>query len=323
MSVEYFEYVLGDDRLTTYPINRNDLWQYYTKARNSFWTPDEINIRDELDHFTNKLTTHEQHFVKHVLAFFAASDGIVNVNLAERFKKDVKILEAGYFYDFQIMMENIHAETYSNLLESIISSPTERDRLFNAIKTIPSVSKMSDYMMKTISSDAPFPKRLLRMACVEGIFFSGCFCAIYWLQSRGLMPALGQSNELISRDEGLHTMFALYLYTLLKPEYKLQPDEIVEIFVDAVEFASQFINEALPVDLPEMNSRLMLDYIKSQADILVSLIDHKPIYGVKHQFAFMDQINMDNVTNFFERRVTNYSKTTKVEAKGEEISFDF
>lgn len=298
----------ADSRLTTFPIFRPSLWSYYQDAYKCFWTPEEISVSTDVSHYESKLTQGERHFVKYVLAFFAASDGIVNLNLARRFKKDVKILEAGYFYDYQIMMENIHAHTYSILLDAIIPSKIEKEYLLNAITTMPVIKKMSNYMFRCIDSDEPFAKRLLRMACVEGIFFTGCFCAIYWLQNRGLMPALGHSNELIARDEALHTMFAMFLYTLLDDRFKLTQDEIYAIIREAVELAKEFIREALPNGLSGMNADLMSAYIECQADNLVTLIDLPPIYGSKHDFGFMEQINLKNRTNFFERRVSEYSK---------------
>jgi ribonucleotide reductase beta subunit family protein with ferritin-like domain len=257
------------------------------------------------------------------LAFFAASDGIVNLNLAERFKKDIGILEATYFYDFQMMMENVHAQTYSLLLETIIPDSKERADLLNAIETIPVIAKMSQYMFKCIQSDAPLPERLLRMACVEGLFFTGCFCAIYWLQSRGLMPGLGMSNELIARDEGLHTMFAMFLYTLIEPQYKLNQAQVAAILTEAVDLAKEFILDALPNGLRSMNAQLMTDYIQCQADNLATLIDMNPIYGSTHDFPYMEQINLSNRTNFFERRVTEYGRKTEAEADDSAITDDF
>ncbi len=216
--------------------------------------------------------------------------------------------DATCFYNFQMAMEDIHAHTYSILINDIIPSRAERDRLTNAITTMPVITKMTEYMHRCIASDAPLPERLLRMACVEGIFFSGCFCVIYWFQSRALMPALGHTNELIAIDEGLHTAFALYLYTLVKEKNKLSPGHVRGIFTEAVEIATEFINDALPTGLTEMNAALMTEYIQCQADNLVTLIDIDPIYNVKHNFPFMDQINFINRTNFFERRVSDYSK---------------
>lgn len=306
-----FELIPEDSRLTTFPICRPEVWAWYKDAQRCFWTVEEINVSNDVIQYATKLTKGEQRFVKHILAFFAASDGIVNLNLAKRFKDDVKILEAGYFYDFQIMMENIHAEMYSILLEAIIPSKTERDELLTAAVTMPIIKEMSDYMFKCINSGAKFGDRLLRMACVEGIMFTGCFCAIYWLQNRGLMPALGHSNELIARDEALHTMFAMFLYNMTLE--KLTEEEVVEIVCEAVVLAKKFITDALPNNLPEMNAQLMGDYIECQADNLVALININPIYGTKHNFHFMEQINLTNRSNFFERRVADYSKVARAD----------
>lgn len=300
-----------DKRLTTFPIARPEIFRWYETAIKCYWTPDEIVFDDDRAHFQNKLTAGERHFVTHVLAFFAASDGIVNLNLASRFKNDIPILEVGYFYDFQIAMENIHAHTYSILLDKIIANAGERQKLLTAIRTMPVIKKMSDYMFHCIDSNEPFGARLLRMACVEGIFFQGCFCAIYWLQSRGLMPALGQSNELIARDEGLHTYFALFLYkNLTKP---LGGAVVERIFREAVDLASEFIDAALPVRLPEMNADLMKEYIQCCADNLLTLIDRPVIFRAKQRFHYMDQINMKNKTMFFERKVSEYAKKSTVE----------
>lgn len=312
-----------DSRLTTFPISRPALWAYYKDAYKCFWTVEEISPSVDVSHYETKLSQGEKRFVKHVLAFFAASDGIVNMNLAKRFKKDIPILEAGYFYDFQIMMENVHAHTYSILLDAIIPGKAEKERLLNAIQTMPVIKKMSDYMFKCIQSDAPFAERLLRMACVEGIFFTGCFCAIYWLQNRGLMPALGHSNELIARDEALHTMFAMFIYTMLEQNFKLPCDRVYAIFREAVDLAKEFITEALPTGLSEMNANLMIPYIECQADNLITLIDFPPLYRSKHNFHFMEQINLTNRTNFFERRVSEYSKAQSADEGEFTIKTDF
>lgn len=312
-----------DSRLTTFPIARPELFAWYEDASKCYWTVQEVSTSKDVSDYETKLTAGEKHFVKHVLAFFAASDGIVNLNLAKRFKKDIKILEANYFYDFQIAMENVHAHTYSILLDAIIPSKAERVKLLNAIQTMPIITKMSQYMFQCIDSKAPFAERLLRMACVEGIFFTGCFCAIYWLQNRGLMPALGHSNELIARDEALHTMFAMFLYTMISPEYKLSREKVYEIFTEAVELAKEFIREALPTGLSEMNAELMIPYIECQADNLVTLIDLPPIYNSKHDFHFMEQQNLTNRTNFFERRVSEYAKAASADKGDFDVTMDF
>jgi ribonucleotide reductase beta subunit family protein with ferritin-like domain len=242
----------------------------------------------------------------------------VNVNLAKRFKEDVPIIEVEMFYDFQMMMENIHAETYSLQLETIVNDVAKRDRLLNALNTIPSIRALTDWMKNCIESHENFAKRLLMMACAEGIFFSGCFCAIYWLQNNGLMPGLGHANELIARDEGLHTRFALHLYNMIEPAHKLSCAQIHSLFGEAVKLAKEFTNDALPEPLAEMNADLMSKYIESVADNLLCMIDVPILYGTKNPFAFMNQINFDNRTNFFERRVSEYAKPKSAENEKED-----
>jgi ribonucleotide reductase beta subunit family protein with ferritin-like domain len=268
-------------------------------------------MSEDVDHFKNKLSPQMQHCVKTILAFFAASDGIVNINLAKRFKEDIPILEANYFYDYQIMMENVHAHMYSLLLDSIVPDAVERDQLLNAVTTMPMITKMSQYMFKCIDSDAPLSERLLRMACVEGIFFTGCFCIIYLFQQKGLMPGLGQSNELIARDEALHTMFALFMYMSMDSQFYLSNERVYEIVTEAVDIAIEFVHTLLPEGFAFMNANLMIPYVQCCADNLLTLIEVPALYKTKHDFKFMDQINMDNRGNFFERRVSEYGKVTK------------
>jgi ribonucleotide reductase beta subunit family protein with ferritin-like domain len=313
----------GDSRLTTFPIVRHDMFAWYEDATSCFWTVNEVSPTQDISDYATKLSPGERQFVDHVLAFFAAADGIVNINLAERFRKDIDILEVRYFYDYQIMAENVHAHTYSILLDAIIPAAADRARLLNAAKTVPVVADMSDYMKACASSDEPFAARLLRMACVEGIFFTGCFCAIYWLSQRGVMPALAHSNELIARDEALHTMFAMFLYTRLKAECKLSAEDIVRIVTEAVELAKKFVIGSLPSGLAGMNATLMSTYIECQADNLVALIDVPPIYGAACPFNFMDQQNMRNRTNFFERRVSEYMKTQQPDVGDFDVATDF
>ena len=310
-----------DARLTTFPIFRKGLWDYYTDAKRCFWDVGEVSLSQDTIHYKSKLSPDMRHFVDHVLAFFAASDGIVNLNIAARFKKDIPVLEAGYFYDFQVAMENIHAQMYSLLLDTIIQDAKHRQKLLNAIQEMPVIKAIAEFMFKCIRSEASYAERLLRMACIEGILFTGCFCAIYWLQSRGLMPGLGQSNELIARDEALHTMFAMYVYTLL--DVKLSSAEITDIVTEAVTLASEFIRAALPVGMPEMNADLMINYIKSQADNLIFLIDQPPIYNARHSFHFMDQQNQTNRVNFFERRSTDYAKPVSADKQVYEVAENF
>ena len=320
--MEYFDQVEGDKRLTTLPIARQNVFSYYQDAYRSYWTPEDIDFSQDMIHYTNKLSNREKHFVDYVLAFFASSDQLVNMNLAARFKQDVPMVDAGYFYDFQIMVENIHAHTYSVQLDTVIPDTAKRTYLLNAINNIPIIGEMSKYIIATMDSTEPLPVRLLRMACVEGVFFTGCFCVIYWLQSKGLMPGLAHANELISRDEALHTLFALYLYTIIKPEHKISTEKVYAVFSEAVDIAARFIEVALPVDLPEMNQTLMLKYIKNSADNLLMRIDVAPLYNVKHEFPFMNQINLLNRTNFFERRVSEYSKPTHSDKVSFEVNYD-
>lgn len=305
----------GDRRLTFFPISRPGLFQYYKDAQRSFWTPEEIDFSKDREHYDTRLTPGQRRFVDHVLAFFAASDKIVNMNLAKRFKEDVPIIEAEAFYDIQMAIENVHAETYALQLDTIVTDTKRKNELLDSLNKIPSIKAMTDWMFACMSSDESFAKRLLRMACVEGIFFSGCFCAIYWLQNKGgLMPGLGHANELIARDEGLHTMFALFLYTMLDADAKPSQAEVHDIFDAAVQIAKTFIISALPEPLPEMNAALMSSYIEYVADNLLSLIDIKPLYGTKNPFPFMEQLNLENRTNFFERRVSEYSKPQSSDA---------
>lgn len=295
-----------DSRLTAYPIGRQSIWNYYTKARNSFWVVNEINFADDRVHYLTRLNDGERLFVDHVLAFFAASDRIVNINIVERFRQDIPILEVQYFYDFQLAMEDIHAETYALQLETIVDSQASRERLLDAINTMPIVKVMTKWMFDTIESDLPFGERLIRMACVEGIFFTAMFCAIYWLQNRGLMPGMGHANELISRDEALHTEFAIHLYSLCSE--KLTTECVHKTVDDAVTIAKQFAEVSLPTGLVEMNSTLMGKYIECVADNLMVMMGVPAKYKSKNPFAFMDQLNFDNRTNFFERRPSEYSK---------------
>ncbi len=311
-----------DSRLTTFPIFRKDIWQWYETAYRSFWITEEVSLSRDIADFEG-LSSKEQKFIKHILAFFAASDGIVNINLAERFRQEITILEAKYFYDFQIMMENVHAQMYSILLDTLISDTREKEQLLNSVKTIPVIEKMAAYMFECINSQAMFAERLLKMACVEGIFFAGCFCAIYWLQNKGKMPGLAHSNELIARDEGLHTMFALFMYKKIILAQTPSPDRVKKIMIEAVDIAKEFICDALPYELAEMNSNLMSKYIESRADDIMTLVDGDAIYGSPNPFHFMENINLQNKTNFFERRVSEYSKTSISDKSEFDTNFDF
>lgn len=308
MQISPFRKLPSDSRMTTTPIGRPALWKLYQKALRCFWTTGEVKLARDPSDYATKLSFGQKHAVKIVHGFFATADKIVNVNIVDRFRPEIDIFEVTYFYNFQTSMEDIHAHMYSLILDSIGISSAERAELADAVRCIPVVAKMIDYMNKIIDSDRNIAARLLMMACVEGIFFTGCFCIIYWLGSLGLMPGLVQANELIARDEGLHTKFALMLYTMVEPQYRLTDSEVHEIFTEAVNIAIEFSEVVLPEDMPGMNSRLMSSYIKCQADVLISRIKHKLLYNTTHYFTFMDQQNMENKTSSFERQVTNYSK---------------
>lgn len=312
----------GDDRLTTFPIVRPGIFAYYEDAEAARWGVKEVSLAKDSEDWS-KLTPKQQHSVKAILAFFAAGDKIVNINILKRFKKDVPMLEAEYFYDSQVAMENVHAHMYSLLLDTIIPDAGERARLLNAATGIPTIVQMSEYMFKCINSEEPFAARILRMVCVEGVFFTGCFCIIYWLTSHGLMPGLGQSNELIARDEALHATFAMYIYDLIEPQYKLSHSQIYAIFDEAVDIAVKFVDYALPEPMPEMNRDLMSTYVKCCADNLLALINVPPRYNAKHEFHFMDQINMRNRTGFFERKVSEYGKPKSSDKVRGEVNRDF
>jgi len=293
-------------RFVLFPITHNDIWKYYKQQEASFWTAEEIDLQQDVSDWVNKLNDDERHFVKHVLAFFAASDGIVNENLAENFINDVQYTEAKFFYGFQIAMENIHSETYSLLIDSLIKDTEEQDRLFNAIETIPAIQKKAEWALKWIESDS-FAERLIAFAAVEGIFFSGSFCSIFWLKKRGLMPGLTFSNELISRDEGLHCDFACMLYNNHLVN-KLPKEQVEKIIKDAVDIEKEFVTESLPVRLIGMNADLMSQYIEFVADRLLSELGNDKIYNTPNPFDFMDMINLQGKTNFFEKRVGEYQK---------------
>lgn len=293
------------NRFVLFPIQHNDIWQMYKKEEASFWTAEEIDLSQDLTDW-EKLNDGERHFVSHVLAFFAASDGIVNENLAQNFLEEVQYPEAKCFYGFQIMMENIHSETYSLLIDTYIKDPKEKDKLFNALETVPCVAKKGEWALKWIGSDT-FVERLIAFAAVEGIFFSGSFCSIFWLKKRGLMPGLSFSNELISRDEGLHCDFACLLYRKHIVN-KLPEERVIEIITDAVKIEQEFVVDALPVDLIGMNSKLMSQYIEFVADRLLAELGCKKIYNVSNPFDFMEMISLQGKTNFFEKRVAEYQK---------------
>ena len=303
-----------ENRYVIFPIQHEPFWKMYKEAEANFWTAEELDLEKDLKDF-NKLKDGEKHFVKNVLAFFAASDGIVNENLVEKFCKEVKILEAKFFYGFQIAMENIHSETYSLLIDSYIKDEKEKIRLFNAIDTIPSIKKKADWALKWINDDMPFGIRIIGFAAVEGIFFSGSFCSIFWLKKRGLMPGLCHSNELISRDEGLHTRFAVLMYHNL--QVKPDPEQVYEIIKEAVVAEKEFITESLPCALIGMNNKLMAQYIEYVADRLLLMLGLEKIYNVVNPFDWMELISVQGKTNFFEKRVGEYSNVSNPNSGGD------
>ncbi len=317
-----FEYIPGDERLTVLPIARLSIDGYVNDARDSIWPASEVAVEHDIFDYKMKLCPDMRQMVNTILAFFATSDGVININLAQRFSQEVRMQDATYFYNIQIMMEDVHAHVYSILLDAIIEDADRREELIRAASTMPVIANIIKYMNDCINSEAPFAERLLRMACIEGITFQGCFCMIYWLTKYGYMPGLGQSNELISRDENLHATFALFLYILLPAEHRCSRETIEKIFNEAIELSAGLNTEALPRGLPGMNSTMATNYAKSRADELLELIDQEPIYRVKSDFTFMDQLNMINRGNFFERKVTEYSKKAVI-VDGGGISNDF
>jgi ribonucleoside-diphosphate reductase beta chain len=293
-------------RFVLFPIEHHDIWKLYKQQEACFWTAEEIDLAQDINDWDNKLNEDEQHFVKHVLAFFAASDGIVNENLALNFVNEVQYTEAKMFYGFQIMMENIHSETYSLLIDTYIKDKEEQNHLFNAIDTVPAIKRKAEWAIKWINSDS-FVERLVAFAAVEGIFFSGSFCSIFWLKKRGLMPGLTFSNELISRDEGMHCDFACHLHNN-HIQNKLTQSKIKEIICGALEIEKEFILEALPVRLIGMNSDLMSQYLEFVTDRLLMTLGVPKVYNVTNPFDFMENIAIQGKTNFFEKRVAEYQK---------------
>ena len=310
------------DRFVIFPIKHHDLWEWYKKCEASFWTAEEIDLSEDLNDWKNKLNDDERYFIKHILAFFAASDGIVNENLAENFVNEVQYSEAKFFYGFQIMMENIHSETYSLLIDTYVKDDAEKDKLFNAIETFPAIKKKADWALKWIESDS-FAERLIAFAGVEGIFFSGAFCSIFWLKKRGLMPGLSFSNELISRDEGVHCDYAVHLHNNHLVN-KVSKERITEILTDALDIEKEFITESLPASLIGMNSKLMTQYLEFVTDRLLVELNCDKVYNVTNPFDFMDMISLQGKTNFFEKRVSEYQKAGVLnnDTKSTEISFD-
>jgi ribonucleoside-diphosphate reductase beta chain len=306
------------DRFVLFPIKHQAIWDMYKKAEASFWTAEEIDLSPDLQDWNKKLNEDEKHFIKHVLAFFAASDGIVNENLAINFMNEVQYPEARCFYGFQIMMENIHSETYSLLIDTYIKDPVEKDRLFHAVETVPCVGKKADWALRWISNGS-FAERLVAFAAVEGIFFSGSFCSIFWLKKRGLMPGLSFSNELISRDEGLHCDFACLLYSQLVE--KMPVAAVTAIIANAVEIEKEFVRDAIPVRLIGMNADLMCQYIEFVADRLLVSLGCQKVYNANNPFDFMELISLQNKTNFFEKRVAEYQKSGVMNSDKKESEF--
>ena len=308
------------DRFVIFPIKHNDIWEYYKKSEASFWTAEEIDLSNDVSDWNNKLNDNERHFVKHVLAFFAASDGIVNENLAINFLNEVQYPEARFFYGFQVMMENIHSETYSLLIDTYIKDPVEKDKLLHAVETVPCVGKKAEWALTWINNGS-FAERLIAFAAVEGIFFSGSFCSIFWLKKRGLMPGLSFSNELISRDEGLHCDFACMLYSD-HVKNKLPKETVTKIITDAVVIEKEFLSDAIPVRLIGMNSDLMCQYIEFCADRLLLALGCDKFYNASNPFDFMEMISLQGKTNFFEKRVAEYQKSGVMNNKEENNVFN-
>jgi ribonucleotide reductase beta subunit family protein with ferritin-like domain len=310
----------NDNRFVLFPIQHQNIWEMYKQHMAVFWTAEEIDLVPDISDWENKLNKDEKHFISHVLAFFAASDGIVNENLALRFYKDVQIPEARCFYGFQIAMENIHSETYSLLIDTYIKDQIEKDRLFHATENLACVATKAKWAMNWISSKKSFAHRLIAFAAIEGIFFSGSFCAIFWLKKRGLMSGLCTSNEFISRDEGLHCEFACLLHSLLTEEEKLDHATITQIITEAVEIEKEFITDALPVSLIGINAELMSQYIEFVADHWIMQLGAPAHFNTPNPFDWMELISLEGKTNFFEKRVSEYQRPGIL---GEKLSHTF
>jgi len=295
-----------EQRFTIFPIKYPEIWREYKKQISSFWTPEEIDFSKDLLDWDNKLKEEERNFIKMILAFFAGADGIVNLNLMKNFVEDVKILEAQMVYGFQCSMESIHSETYSLMIDTYIKDQDEKLKLFNAIETIPCIKKKADWALKWVFSGESFNKRLVAFCIVEGLFFSGAFCAIYWLKQRSLLPGLTKSNEFIARDEGMHTEFGILLYSMLNK--KLDEKYIHDMFKEAVEIEKEFINESISCKMIGMNVELMTEYIEYVADRLLNSLGYNKIYNKNNPFTFMNFIGMESRSNFFEERTSTYQK---------------
>ena len=303
------EYLLNpeNNRLTIYPIKNELIWQAYKKQQAAFWTAEEIDFSKDYDHYI-ELSSNEQHFIKMILAFFSSSDTIVNINLGERFLNDIKIREAIVVYNFQMMMENVHSEIYSLQIDNIIKDSFEKDKLFNAVREYECIAEKANWALKWINSTDSFAMRLIAFSIVEGVFFSGSFCSIYWLKKRNIMPGLCKSNELISRDEGMHTNFAILLYSMINN--KIDELKVHDMFKEAVDIETKFICDSLPCDMIGMNSALMTTYIKFVADRLLLDLGYNKIFNVKNPFDFMESISIEGKTNFFESRPTQYQNAS-------------
>ena len=308
-------------RFVIFPIEHHDIWEWYKKSEASFWTAEEIDLHQDLSDWANKLNDDERYFIKHILAFFAASDGIVNENLAENFVNEVQYSEAKFFYGFQIMMENIHSERYSLLIDTYVKDEKEKDMLFNAIDRFPAIMEKAQWALKWIDSPS-FAERLIAFAAVEGIFFSGAFCSIFWLKKRGLMPGLTFSNELISRDEGVHCDFAVHLHNNHLVN-KVPPKRIKEILIDALDIERMFITESLPIWLIGMNAPLMTQYLEFVTDRLLVELGCEKEFNSSNPFDFMDMISLQGKTNFFEKRVSEYQKAGVLNKEEEKDKFSF
>jgi ribonucleoside-diphosphate reductase beta chain len=310
------------NRFVIFPIQHHDIWDWYKKQEASFWTAEEIDLHQDVIDWETKLNDDERYFIKHILAFFAASDGIVNENLAENFVSEVQYTEAKFFYGFQLMMENIHSEVYSLLIDTYVKDDKEKDQLFKAIEVFPAITQKAEWALKWIDSPS-FAERLIAFAAVEGIFFSGSFCSIFWLKKRGLMPGLTFSNELISRDEGLHCDFAVHLHNNHIVN-KVPKERITEILTEALDIERSFITESLPASLIGMNAKLMTQYLEFVTDRLLVEFECEKVYNSKNPFDFMDMISLQGKTNFFEKRVSEYQKAgiTNKDKDTNKISFD-
>jgi len=310
------------DRFVIFPIKHQDIWEWYKKQEACIWTAEEIDLHTDLNDWNNKLNADEKYFIKHILAFFAASDGIVNENLAENFVSEVQYPEAKFFYGFQLMMENIHSETYSLLIDTYVKDEAEKHQLFHAIETFPAIKEKAEWALKWIKSPS-FAERLIAFAAVEGIFFSGSFCSIFWLKKRGLMPGLTFSNELISRDEGMHCDFAVHLHNHHLVN-KVPKARITEILTNALDIERKFITESLPASLIGMNATLMTQYLEFVTDRLLVELGCDRVYNSSNPFDFMDMISLQGKTNFFEKRVAEYQKAgvMNTDTEANKISFD-